>query len=453
MRKYFGTDGVRGIANIELTPTLAFHLGRAGAFILKKHSLQENEKLRMIIGYDTRISKDLLANALAAGAMSVRCDVIDVGVIPTPGVAYLTKYMGADAGVVISASHNPMEYNGIKFFNSNGLKLDDSIEIEIEECIDNPELIDWEISREQVGEKIVDTGQRQKYINMLESKSDLRLDGLNIALDCANGASYKVAPELFRRLGAHVTCIGVKPDGININDQCGSTHTHQLCSLVKKGHFDCGFAYDGDADRLIAVDENGNEINGDQIMMICAKSLKEEGKLTDDTLVVTIMSNLGLHIAAKENGIKLEVTTVGDRYVLENMLEHQYSLGGEQSGHMIFLDHTTTGDGTLSSLMLANILKKTKQPMSELAKIMDIMPQVLVNARVTNENKLAYKKDEAFLNKISEIEEKLEGEGRVLIRPSGTEPLVRVMLEGKNEDEIAEIARNLAHELEEKYGK
>ena len=452
MRKYFGTDGVRGIANTELTPDLAFRLGRAGAYVLQRHSENKEGKTTVFIGSDTRISKDMLSSAIAAGVMSVGGDAIDIGVAPTPAIAYLTKKHRADAGIVISASHNPMEYNGIKFFNSKGLKLDDSIELEIESYLDDMDRIDTVFSHENIGMRVYNEGYVREYEDFLSGvlKSDLK--GFKVTLDCANGASYKVAPHVFEKLGAEVKCISNDPDGTNINRNCGSTHPENLCRAVIENGSDIGLAYDGDADRLIAVDENGNVIDGDKIMLICAKYLKKIGKLKSDKLVVTVMSNLGLHVASEREGIKLEVTSVGDRYVLENMLENGYSLGGEQSGHMIFLDYNTTGDGVLSSLILSEIIKKSGKKLSELATIMEIFPQVLINAKVRNENKNAYMTDEIIKNEISKLESEMDGRGRVLIRPSGTEPLVRVMLEGQDKDIITQMARKLADLIEQRLG-
>ena len=452
MRKYFGTDGVRGIANTELTPDLAFRLGRAGAYVLQRHSEIKEGKTTVFIGSDTRISKDMLSSAIAAGVMSVGGDVIDIGVAPTPAIAYLTKKHRADAGIVISASHNPMEYNGIKFFNSKGLKLDDSIELEIESYLDDMKRIDTVVSHENLGMRVYKEGYVREYEDFLSGvlKSDLK--GFKVTLDCANGASYKVAPHVFEKLGAEVKCISNDPDGTNINRNCGSTHPENLCRAVVENGSDIGLAYDGDADRLIAVDENGNVIDGDKIMLICAKYLKKIGKLKSDKLVVTVMSNLGLHVASEREGIELEVTSVGDRYVLENMLENGYSLGGEQSGHMIFLDYNTTGDGVLSSLILSEIIKESGKKLSELATIMDIFPQVLINAKVRNENKNAYMTDEIIKNEISKLESEMDGRGRVLIRPSGTEPLVRVMLEGQDKDIITQMARKLADLIEQRLG-
>lgn len=449
MGKYFGTDGVRGVANVELTPQLAYKLGRAGAYVLQKHSDHKETRTKVIIGTDTRVSKDLLLMSLASGVMSVGGDIIDVGIMPTPAIAYLTRKHQADAGVVISASHNPMEYNGIKFFNSKGLKLDDALELEIEALIDDMDQMDSSVSHDSVGKILSSNNYSEEYINFLTEFQESDFTGLNITLDCANGASYRIAPEVFEKLGAKTFVINNKPDGCNINLNAGSTHPEGLSEAVLRNSSDIGLAYDGDADRLIAIDEKGNPVDGDCIMLICAKYLKERNLLKENTLVVTVMSNLGLHVAAKEMGVDVEVTAVGDRYVLEKMLEKNYSLGGEQSGHMIFLDHNTTGDGILSSLILAKIIKESGKKLSDLSKIMEVYPQVLINARVKNEKKLEYKTHPIIQQKIKRLEEKMVGKGRVLIRHSGTEPLVRVMLEGQNQEEITNYAQELSNLIEE----
>ena len=446
MRKYFGTDGVRGVANTELTCDLAYKLGRAGGYVLA----QGKDKVKVIVGKDTRVSGDMLEAALVAGLMSVGCDVVTVGVIPTPGVAYLTKKYEADCGVVISASHNPVEYNGIKFFNKDGYKLDDAVELEIEGYIDNIEKVDYHPVGEKVGRKILVHNAQRDYIDYLKSIVNVDFKGLKVVLDCANGAAYKVAPTIFSELGANVVTINSEPDGNNINDKCGSTHPEKLQEDVVKHKANLGLAYDGDADRLIAVDENGNIVDGDHIMVLSAIHLKNKGKLAQDTLVVTVMSNIGLTIAAKEHGINLATTAVGDRYVLEEMKNSGYNLGGEQSGHMIFLDYNTTGDGVLSSLVLAQIVLEEGKNLSELAAVMTQYPQVLVNARIKNENKNKYMEYPEIKYEIERIEKLLDGCGRVLIRPSGTEPLVRVMLEGKEEGQIKELATNLANLIQEK---
>ena len=446
MRKYFGTDGVRGIANTELNCELAYKLGRAGGYVLTKGK----DKVKVVVGKDTRVSGDMLESALIAGLMSVGCDIITVGVIPTPGVAYLTKYYNADCGVVISASHNPVEYNGIKFFNENGYKLDDSIELEIESYIDNIEKVEVHPTGDKVGKKIYEHDSVRDYVNYLKTIVNVDFNGLKVVLDCANGAAYKVAPMVFEELGAHVIAINNTPDGNNINDKCGSTHPEGLQEAVLKNNADLGLAYDGDADRLIAVNEKGQIVDGDHIMILSAIYLKKHNKLAKDTLVITVMSNIGLVIAAKENNINLATTAVGDRYVLEEMKNSGYNLGGEQSGHMIFLDYNTTGDGTLSSLVLAQIVKEESKTLSELASIMNQYPQVLVNARIKNENKNRYMEIPEIKAEIERIEQLMDGCGRVLIRPSGTEPLVRVMLEGKDEGQLKELATNLANLIQEK---
>lgn len=448
MRKYFGTDGVRGIANTELSPSMAFKLGRAGGYVLAENK----EKVKVVVGRDTRISGDMLEAALISGLMSVGCDVITVGIIPTPGVAYLTRKYEADCGVVISASHNPVEYNGIKFFNKSGFKLDDSIELEIEKYIDNMDLIDVNPTGDMVGRKIFDHEAIRHYADYLKSKIDVSLEGVKCVLDCANGAAYRVAPMVFEELGAEVIAINAQPDGTNINDKCGSTHPEGLQKKVIEVGADIGLAYDGDADRLIAVDEKGNLVDGDKIMVLDAIDMKKKGKLVKDTLVVTVMSNIGLTIAAKEHGINLATTAVGDRYVLEEMQKSGYVLGGEQSGHLVFLDYNTTGDGTMSSLVLTQIMVEEKKAMSELASVMDQYPQVLENVKVKNEFKNSYMDFKEIADEIVRIEKEMDGKGRVLIRPSGTEPLVRVMLEGKDQDHIHELALGLAAIIKEKIG-
>lgn len=446
MGRLFGTDGVRGIANKELTPELAFKLGRAGAYILTKGK----KDAKIVVGMDTRISGDMLEAALISGICSVGVDVLSVGIIPTPGVAYLTRAYNADAGVVISASHNPVEYNGIKFFNSKGYKLNDEIERNIEEIIlDNIE-IPISPTGENIGRvKRVEDGQR-KYIDFLKSTIDTDLNGLKVAMDCGNGAAYKIVPTVFEELGAEVVVIHNAPNGININVNCGSTNPEQVQKLVLETGADIGLSFDGDADRLIAVDEEGKIVDGDHIMAICGISLKEKDKLKGNTVVATVMSNMGLDICLKEKEIEIVKTKVGDRYVLEEMLNKGYSLGGEQSGHIIFLDYNTTGDGVLTALQLTSVVKNKGKKLSELAKIMTALPQILVNAKVPNDKKKKYLEDEIIRNEIEKIEESLKDTGRVLIRPSGTEPLVRVMIEGKNEKEISKMAEELAKLIEER---
>ena len=439
MARMFGTDGVRGIANTELTADLAYALGRAGAFVLTEGT----HKPKILVAKDTRISGDMLEAALVAGILSVGAEAVILGVVPTPAVAHLTREYKADAGVMISASHNPVEYNGIKFFDGRGYKLSDELEDQIQSVIEsNFEGVPSPVG-EGVGRSYSEESALYEYIEYAKSTIKTDFKGLKVALDCANGAAYKAAVKAFRALGARVYVINDNPDGNNINENCGSTHMEELMDYVVRKKCDIGFAFDGDADRCLAVDEKGNMINGDFLLTICAKASKEAGKLKDDTLVVTVMSNLGLDIAAKREGINLVKTKVGDRYVLEEMLKENYILGGEQSGHIIFLNHNTTGDGLVTALQVAAILKESGKTFSELAGVMKELPQVLVNAKVPNEKKNIYLEDAEIIDAINSVEAKLNGVGRVLIRPSGTEPLVRVMLEGENQEEINEMANSL----------
>ena len=439
MSRIFGTDGVRGIANTELTAELAFGLGRAGAYVLTEGT----HKPKILVAKDTRISGDMLEAALVSGILSVGAEAVILGVVPTPAVAHLIREYNADAGVMISASHNPVEYNGIKFFDNKGYKLPDELEDEIQRVMES----NFEGVPSPTGNKLgrshIEVGALNEYKDYAISTIPVDLKGLKVALDCANGACYKAAVSAFRELGAEVYVINDNPDGTNINENCGSTHPEELQEYVVKKKCDLGFAFDGDADRCLAVDEKGNLINGDFILMLCAKHLKELGKLKDDTLVVTVMSNLGLDIACNNEDIKTIKTKVGDRYVLEEMLKEGYVLGGEQSGHIIFLDYNTTGDGLVTALQVAAIRKRSGKALSELAGIMKELPQVLVNAKVPNDKKNIYLEDEEIVNEIKKIEEALHGAGRVLIRPSGTEPLVRVMLEGEDQEEIDKMAHGL----------
>lgn len=446
MGRLFGTDGVRGLANEALTCDLAYQLGQAAAYVLTlaKH------KPKILIGRDTRISGDMLEAALAAGICSVGASANIAGVLPTPAIAYLTRLYEADAGIVISASHNSMEYNGIKIFDRNGHKLADELEERIEAIIlDGSDTLPRPTGA-GLGRITRIKNTVKDYVNYLKGIVDFDLEGIKIAVDCANGASYEAAPMLFRELRAEVDTMYTIPDGININANCGSTHPRRLQSHVLEADADVGFAFDGDADRLIAVDENGKLVDGDQIMVICALDMKRRGSLKKDTLVTTVMSNIGLDKAIKEADIKSEKTQVGDRYVLERMLEGGYCLGGEQSGHVIFLDYNTTGDGLLTALQLLKVMKNTGKKLSELAASMKKYPQVLVNASVTEAKKLDYERDGMVQKAIEEIEEKFKDDGRVLIRPSGTEPLVRVMIEGPNQREIEEDAVRLAKLIEER---
>lgn len=448
MGRLFGTDGVRGVANKELTPELAFNLGKAGTHVLKK----DNERPVVVIGKDTRVSGDMLESALTAGILAVGGNVIRAGVIPTPAIAYLAKYYKADAGIVISASHNTFEYNGIKFFNGEGYKLDDDIEEEIEDIIISSIDVNSHITGELIG-RCLDASEdaAELYAAHLLETVDFRLDGIKVALDCANGASYRIAPKVYEALGAEVIVTGNEPNGININDGCGSTHPEKLSGLVQKTGAHVGLAFDGDADRLIVVDEKGNVIDGDRVIAICARMLKEQGRLAENKATVTVMSNIGFHKAMEESGIDVDVTGVGDRYVLEQMLKSGCVIGGEQSGHIIFREYTTTGDGILSSLQFMEAVLASGRKISEMASEIQIFPQVLVNARVKNENKKKYSNDPQIAAAIEEIEKKMEGNGRVLIRPSGTEPLVRVMIEGDDEVVLDQLARGLADLIEEKF--
>ncbi len=448
MGRLFGTDGVRGIANKELTPELAFNLGKAGTFVLKKNAARPV----IVIGKDTRVSGDMLENALTAGILAVGGNVIKAGVIPTPAVAYLARRYNADAGIVISASHNTFEYNGIKFFNGDGFKLDDLLEEKIEDLIISSVDVNSHITGEEIGKCLEAEGNAlELYANHLIKTADFRLDGKKVVLDCANGASYQVAPKVYEALGAEVVAIGDRPDGTNINDACGSTHPEKLQAAVLKHHADIGLAFDGDADRLIVVDELGRVLDGDKTIAICAKMLKEEGRLKDDKVTVTVMSNIGFHKAMEAEEISVDVTGVGDRYVLEQMLKTGCVIGGEQSGHIIFLEHTTTGDGILSSIQLVKAVLASERKLSELADEIKIYPQVLVNAKINNDYKKTYMKDEEVALAIAAIEAQMEGNGRVLIRPSGTEPLVRVMLEGNDTEMIRRLAEDLAALIEKKF--
>ncbi|MDY3770133.1 MAG: phosphoglucosamine mutase [Lachnospiraceae bacterium] len=445
MSRLFGTDGVRGVANEELTPLLAMQLGQAGASVLTKET---SHKPTIMVGCDTRISGDMLANALMAGACSVGANAVYVGVVPTPAVAYLTRKYHMDAGVVISASHNPVEFNGIKFFDANGYKLPDAMEDEIEAIIKN-DMKDLTFpTGTGIGSITYQTDAREDYVKHATEAIPVDLHGMKIVADCAEGASYYTSIEALKTLGAEVVAIHNTPDGTNINANCGSTHMEELMERVKAEKANVGLAFDGDADRLLAVDENGNKVDGDQIMGIVGNYLKEQKKLKKDTIVATVMSNLGFFLMGEKQGIHMEQTKVGDRYVLERMRQIGANLGGEQSGHIIFLDENTTGDGLLSALHLLQVLAETKKPLSELAAIMEVLPQALVNAKVPNDKKNSYMENPQIADAINALTKKFAGEGRVLIRPSGTEPLVRVMIEGKDQKQIQEEAEKLAALIE-----
>ncbi len=441
MARLFGTDGVRGVANDELTPMLAMQLGQAGAYVLSK---EKAHKPTIMVGCDTRISGDMLANALMAGACSVGANVVYVGVIPTPAIAYLTKKYRVDAGVVISASHNPVEFNGIKFFDGNGFKLPDALEDEIDELIRSGMKDVQFPTGPSIGKIKYRTDAKEEYINHSVQAVPVDLKGMKIVVDCAEGASYYTSVETLKELGAEVVAIHNNPDGTNINANCGSTHMGELQARVVYEKACVGLAFDGDADRLLAVDENGKRVDGDEIMAIVGNHMKSKGQLKDNTIVATVMSNLGFFMMGKENGMKIEQTKVGDRYVLERMQEIGANLGGEQSGHIIFLDENTTGDGLLSALHLLQVMAETGKPLSELASIMTVLPQALVGARVPNHKKDSYMEYTEIAEAIARVNAKFEGEGRVLIRPSGTEPLVRVMIEGKDQALIEKEAKELA---------
>lgn len=447
MGKLFGTDGIRGVANEDLTPELAFKIGRAGAYVLSK-----GRKGQIVVGKDTRKSGDMLEAALTAGICSMGIDVISLGVVPTPAVAYLTRKYHGLAGVVISASHNPVEYNGIKFFNEEGYKLSDDIEEEIEEIILGNEDIPIRPIKEDIGKIKYEYDGYKYYTEHLKTTIDGDLKGIKIAVDCGNGALYKIAPQLLREMGGETIVINDKPNGGNINVNCGSTNPSMIQSLVLESGAHIGLSFDGDGDRLIAVDEKGNIIDGDHILAICATYLHQGDKLQKDTVVGTVMTNMGLDVYLEENGMRIVKTAVGDRYVIERMLSEGYNLGGEQSGHIIFLDYNTTGDGLLTGLQLIQVMKAKSKPMSQLNSLMTNFPQVLINAKVNNDLKETYLEDELIRGEIQKIENMFHGEGRVVIRPSGTEPLIRVMIEGKDEDKIENIAKGLAKLIEKRMG-
>ncbi|SDJ79313.1 phosphoglucosamine mutase [Salimicrobium halophilum] len=446
MGKYFGTDGVRGVANKELTPEFAFKLGRFGGYALTKGQ----EKPKVLIGRDTRISGEMFEGALAAGLLSIGAEVMRLGVISTPGVAYLTKAMQAEAGIMISASHNPVEDNGIKFFGSDGFKLTDKQEQEIEELIDAEEDNLPRPSGRDLGQINDYFEGVQKYMQHLKKTVDHDFEGLHIAIDCANGATSSIASHLFADLEAEISSIGSSPDGLNINDGCGSTSPEALQDFVKEKGADVGLAFDGDGDRLIAVDEKGQLVDGDRIMYICAKYMNENHLLDHSTVVSTVMSNLGFYKALEKVGITSDKTAVGDRYVMEEMRKGGYNLGGEQSGHIIFLDHNTTGDGILSALQLVNVMRDTGKPLSELAFEMEKFPQVLKNVKVID--KQAVFTNTRIQEKIEEVENEMGDSGRVLVRPSGTEPLVRIMAEAPTEEECEAYVKRVVDVVQEELG-
>lgn len=452
--KYFGTDGIRRIANTELTPELVYRVAKAGAYVLSKHA---DHAPTILIGRDTRISGTLIESAMTAGFLSYGANVKLVGVIPTPGIAYLTKKLKADASVVISASHNKYDFNGIKYFSNKGTKIPDKIEEEIEDVLDSGKVNDLTAPSNKIGVSENREDLLDEYLYFFRKKfeddfEELDKEDFSVVIDTANGATSVIAEKVFTALGIKHYIINNTPNGININDNCGSTHLDMLKKYVVANKCSLGIAYDGDGDRCLAVDEKGNEIDGDIIMTIISNYLKANGKLNKDTLVATVMSNLGLKKYCQNNNIKFEQTSVGDRYVLERMLENGYNLGGEQSGHIIFLDYNPTGDGILTSLMLIKVILESQKSASELSKLINIYPQVLINAKVDSDKKYNYENDEEIKSEIEKLENDFKDNGRVLIRPSGTEPLVRVMIEGEDKDYITKRAQELANLIEKKLG-
>jgi len=430
MGKYFGTDGVRGVANKELTAEMAYSIGRCGGYVLAGNV----EKPKVVIGMDTRVSGPMLESALVAGLLSIGAQVIRIGVVSTPAVAYITRLLKADAGVMISASHNPVEDNGIKFFGGDGFKLTDETELRIEELMDAEK---DELPRPVgagVGTVTIDNESKYLYLEYLKTTISNSFKGIKVVLDCAHGSAYELAPKLFRELGAEVIAIGAEPNGLNINDGFGSTHPETLRDEVLKHQADLGLAFDGDADRLIAIDNNGDEVDGDFILCICGDAMNRAGKLKDGTIVSTVMSNIGFYKATEKLSLNTAKTAVGDRYVMEEMRRGGFNLGGEQSGHVIFLDYNTTGDGILTAIQLVDVLKSSGKKLSDLKSMMTKYPQVLVNVRV--QDKTNYPNNPAIEAAITEVESKLGDNGRVLVRPSGTEPLIRVMAEGPDKEEL-----------------
>lgn len=447
MGRLFGTDGARGVANSELTAELAMNIGRAAAMVLIS---DEVEHPTILIGKDTRLSGDMLEGALIAGLCSVGANVELLGVVPTPAVAYLVGKYNADAGIMISASHNPFEFNGIKIFSSDGCKLPDDLENRIEEIVlDN--VVPYALAKdENIGMVTRMETAVEDYVDHVAKSIGCDLDGMEIALDCSNGSSSRTAEKLFTKLGAKVHMLFDNPDGININKECGSTHINRLQNYVREHKLCCGLAFDGDADRCLAVDENGNLVDGDYLIAICAKDMKDRGVLKKNAVVGTVMTNMGFNKFCEANGMTFVSTKVGDRYVLEAMLREGYNIGGEQSGHIIFLDYATTGDGELSGAMILSIMKRTGEKLSTLAKVMERMPQVLINVKVSAEGKLAFYTDKEVKAEIKRVTDILGDRGRILVRVSGTEPLVRVMLEGETLEEIQSLAEESAQVVRER---
>jgi phosphoglucosamine mutase len=446
MGKYFGTDGVRGVANSELTPELAFKLGRAGGYVLTKDA---KDKPKVLIGRDTRISGEMLEGALVAGLLSIGAEVMRLGVISTPGVAYLSRVMNADAGVMISASHNPVQDNGIKFFGPDGFKLTDEQEAEIESYLDAEDTLPRPTGAD-IGSVSDYFEGGQKYISYLKQTVEEDFLNIHVALDCAHGATSSLATHLFADLEADISTMGSSPDGLNINEGVGSTHPEKLAAFVLERGAHVGLAFDGDGDRLIAVDEKGQIVDGDQIMFIIGKYLSLKSRLNKNTIVSTVMSNMGFYKALEENGMTSVKTAVGDRYVVEEMRANGYNLGGEQSGHIVFLDFNTTGDGLLTGIQLVNIMKATGKRLSELAAEMTIFPQKLINVRVTDKH--AVTQNEKVAEVIATVEAEMAGNGRVLVRPSGTEPLVRVMVEAATEEACESYVNRIAEVVRAEMG-
>ena len=450
MGRIFGTDGARGVANTEISCTLAMDIGRAAAMVVARD--HHKRKPVFLVGHDTRISHDMLESAIAAGLCSVGADVVTLGTVPTPAVAYLVANSDADAAIMLSASHNPYEFNGIKIFGAEGFKLTDEEEMEIEEIVLDhvlPYDLKWndELGVIRSGETLV-----EQYIDHIVSTVEGDLSGIRVAADCANGSASATAAKIFAKLGADFTILNDEPNGVNINDNCGSTHIDALGKYVRENGFDLGVAFDGDADRCLAVDESGELVDGDKLIAIFSSQMKREGKLANDTAVVTVMSNMGFFKFAEQAGIHVEKTSVGDRYVLQNMLEHGHCIGGEQSGHIIFREFMTTGDGQLTAVQLLRAIKKSGKKLSELAQLMQVYPQVILNVRADKEMKRMVKVDEGVLKRQQQLEEGMNGNGRILVRPSGTEPVIRIMVEGLDREAIMNAAKSMEQIIIERLG-
>lgn len=450
MGRIFGTDGARGVANTEISCTLAMDIGRAAAMVVARD--HHKRKPVFLVGHDTRISHDMLESAIAAGLCSVGADVVTLGTVPTPAVAYLVANSDADAAIMLSASHNPYEFNGIKIFGAEGFKLTDEEEMEIEEIVLDhilPYDLKWndELGVIRSGETLV-----EQYIDHIVSTVEGDLSGIRVAADCANGSASATAAKIFAKLGADITILNDEPNGVNINDNCGSTHIDVLGKYVRENGFDLGVAFDGDADRCLAVDESGELVDGDKLIAIFSSQMKREGKLANDTAVVTVMSNMGFFKFAEQAGIHVEKTSVGDRYVLQNMLEHGHCIGGEQSGHIIFREFMTTGDGQLTAVQLLRAIKKSGKKLSELAQLMQVYPQVILNVRADKEMKRMVKVDEGVLKRQQQLEEGMNGNGRILVRPSGTEPVIRIMVEGLDREAIMNAAKSMEQIIIERLG-